>query len=111
MRTLRTYAADAAPGRTRRRVLYRWLTAVIGTAALAGGSIIAALPAAATGTTWTMVSTGRSHTCAIMTGGTLWCWGANNAGQLGVGDFVDRSSPVVLQSGNGGWTWVSAGDD
>lgn len=31
---------------------------------------------------------------AIKTDGTLWAWGYNNWGQLGLGDRTYRSSPV-----------------
>ena len=33
---------------------------------------------------------------AIKTDGTLWSWGANASGQLGLGDVIDRSSPVQV---------------
>ena len=34
---------------------------------------------------------------AIKTDDTLWAWGLNDArGQLGLGDIVDRSSPVQV---------------
>jgi len=42
----------------------------------------------------TDVSAGGSHTCARKADGTLWCWGANNAGQLGTSDTVTQRSPV-----------------
>lgn len=38
---------------------------------------------------------GRSHTCAV-SGGQLYCWGMNVQGQIGVGDNVDRFSPVAI---------------
>ena len=36
--------------------------------------------------------------CAIKTDGTLWSWGNNSAGQLGLGDTTKRSSPVQVGS-------------
>ena len=35
--------------------------------------------------TWIAVDTSGGHACAIATGGALWCWGANHAGQVGDG--------------------------
>ena len=35
---------------------------------------------------WTQISAGFSHTCAVRTDGALYCWGANDRGQLGIGD-------------------------
>jgi alpha-tubulin suppressor-like RCC1 family protein len=111
MTTLRTSSAHAGHGRTRRRVPYRWLTATVGTAALLVGILVAAEPASATFSTWTAVSAGAAHTCGIKTDTTLWCWGANNVGQLGVGNTTDYPYPVAVQSGSTGWTAVSAGYD
>lgn len=55
-------------------------------------------------TNWKDVTTTTyQSTLAIKTDGTLWSWGRNQFGQLGLGDTVDRSSPV--QVGNG-TTWA-----
>ena len=43
---------------------------------------------------------------AIKTNGTLWAWGENASGQLGIGDTIDRSSPVQVGA-SGGWIAVS----
>jgi len=44
------------------------------------------------------VSAGGEHTCALKTDGTVWCWGRNNEGQLGLGsvDFSKHPSPAQV---------------
>ena len=54
------------------------------------------------------VSAGDMHTAAIKTDGSLWTWGENSAGQLGVGDTAPRNLPVRVES-ELGWAVVSAG--
>jgi alpha-tubulin suppressor-like RCC1 family protein len=39
---------------------------------------------------------GQEHTIAIKTNGTLWAWGTNADGQLGLGDITHRSSPIQI---------------
>ena len=39
---------------------------------------------------------GERHVCARLVDETLWCWGANGAGQLGVGDTRDRFIPTQV---------------
>ncbi len=34
---------------------------------------------------WSITDAGRTHTCGIKTDGTLWCWGTNTNGELGIG--------------------------
>ena len=43
--------------------------------------------------TWLRVSAGYEHSLAIRTDGTLWSWGGNNKGQLGLGNTTSYSSP------------------
>lgn len=40
--------------------------------------------------------TNDGWTAAIKTDGTIWTWGRNNFGQLGLGDTTNRSSPVQV---------------
>ena len=61
-------------------------------------------------TTWLQVSAGVAHTCAIKTDGTLWAWGNNGSGRLGINtnQAVDVSSPVQVGALTN-WSQVSAG--
>jgi alpha-tubulin suppressor-like RCC1 family protein len=36
------------------------------------------------------------HTCAVVAGGALWCWGADGSGQLGDGGTVSQLLPVAV---------------
>ena len=56
------------------------------------------------------VSAGESHTCAVTSDGTPFCWGDNSAGQLGDGSEMDRISPRPV-SGLGGVAGIVAGQD
>ena len=50
-------------------------------------------------TNWASVTASAgSFVIALKTNGTLWSWGTNNFGQLGLGDTTDRSSPVQIGS-------------
>lgn len=48
--------------------------------------------------TFVTVATGVWHTCAITEPDmALWCWGENDAGQLGTGDNADRNAPTQIE--------------
>ena len=48
-------------------------------------------------TDWIKVSVGESvHCLAVRANGTLWVWGDNNLGQLGLLDITSRSSPTQV---------------
>jgi alpha-tubulin suppressor-like RCC1 family protein len=44
----------------------------------------------------TYVVAGDIHTCVRKSNGTLWCWGDNRFGQLGLGDTAKRPSPTLV---------------
>ncbi|SEH06508.1 Regulator of chromosome condensation (RCC1) repeat protein [Candidatus Venteria ishoeyi] len=57
---------------------------------------------------WVDISCGGGHSLAIKSNGTLWTWGANNTGQLGIDSI--SSSTYPLQVGNDtSWVAISAG--
>lgn len=50
------------------------------------------------------------HSLALASDGSVWAWGRNNAGQLGLGDTFDRSAPVrVAGLGDRTITAIAAG--
>mgnify|MGYP002621977476 CR=1 FL=1 len=106
---MRLRPGSAVPvARGRRRRIAGWLSAAVAVAAVGFGLYVAG-PAAAAPSQWLQVSAGPTHTCGIKADNTLWCWGANDFGQLGTGDNTARTVPARVGS-NAGWTSVSAGD-
>ena len=61
------------------------------------------------GTNWKQVTCGSSHTAAVKTDGTLWTWGYNYYGQLGVNNTTNRLTPVTTFAGGANWKQVSGG--
>lgn len=57
-------------------------------------------------TDWVAVSAGLSHSAALKSDGSLWTWGGNSAGELGLGDEAGRAAPVQVP---GTWEAVWAG--
>ena len=47
---------------------------------------------------WVEISCGYGHIGARKSNGTIWTWGRNTTGQLGLGDGISRSSPVQIGS-------------
>jgi alpha-tubulin suppressor-like RCC1 family protein len=78
------------------------------------------------------LSGGQNHSMSLKSDGTVWCWGDNATGELGLGDQTDRKKPdqvvvsgsstplsgivmiaaggnhsLALDSGGGVWAWGS----
>jgi alpha-tubulin suppressor-like RCC1 family protein len=47
-------------------------------------------------TDWSRISAGNWHTTGIKRNGSLWTWGSNSYGRLGLGDIADRNSPAKV---------------
>lgn len=60
------------------------------------------------GSSPTAISAGGAHTCALLSGGAVNCWGKNDEGQLGDGTTTNSTSPVLV-SGITTATAISAG--
>jgi len=61
------------------------------------------------GANWKQVTCGRNYTAAVKTDGTLWTWGNNSYGQLGINNITSRSTPVTTFLGGINWKQVSGG--
>ena len=62
------------------------------------------------GTDWKQIACGGAYTAAIKTDGTLWTWGLNTSGQLGVNDTNGRTTPVQVFGSATNWKQVSCGN-
>ena len=62
----------------------------------------------ALGAAATQISVGQYHTCALLTDGTVKCWGHNLYGQLGDGTTTTRSSPALTLALGAAATQIAA---
>ncbi|MCH9664210.1 MAG: putative Ig domain-containing protein [Gammaproteobacteria bacterium] len=64
----------------------------------------------ASATSWSQVSAGSAHTCAVAAADTLYCWGEGDNGRLGQGtDTADKNIPTQVGTDTD-WAMVSAGE-
>ena len=58
----------------------------------------------------TAIATGESHSCALLSGGTVECWGDNLSGQLGNNSTANSETPVAVTGLDGIVTAIAAGE-
>jgi alpha-tubulin suppressor-like RCC1 family protein len=63
-----------------------------------GAALNSTSPVTVTGLSGVLaISAGMEHTCALMSDGTLQCWGGNFIGQLGNGVNINSAVPVQVR--------------
>ncbi len=58
---------------------------------------------------WVEVAAGEYHALALKSDGTIWSWGDNSYGMLGLGDTTDRHVPTQIGDGSD-WRAVAVGE-
>ena len=85
-------------------------SAYTGTIGLSSNNVPTPVTTFAGGTNWKQVHCQRFLTTAIKTDGTLWTWGNNSYGQLGInlsGNANFRCTPVTTFAGGTNWKQVA----
>ena len=55
------------------------------------------------------IAAGYAHTCALLAGGGIQCWGSNSSGRLGDGTTTNRSTPTGVSGLANGVNALAAG--
>jgi len=58
-----------------------------------------------------VIAAGGSHTCAVVSSNSIYCWGDNDYGQLGTNNTTDYLFPTLVSAGLNTFSGVSAGDN
>ncbi|MBK9271327.1 MAG: T9SS type A sorting domain-containing protein [Saprospiraceae bacterium] len=58
---------------------------------------------------WTKIEGGGGYTLGLKTDGSLWAWGQNSSGQLGIGNNVNQNTPMRVGTDND-WKEISGGN-
>ena len=98
-------------GLTASGTLYAWGsndTGQLSNAAPTGSGTNINAPTLVTGT-YSQVSAGNAHSLALRADGTLWAWGNNSNGQLGIGNTITASTPTQEATQATTWTALATG--
>lgn len=57
-----------------------------------------------------LIAAGARHACALISGGSVRCWGDNSDGQLGNNSTTGSTVPVSVLGGLSNVAWITAGD-
>jgi alpha-tubulin suppressor-like RCC1 family protein len=52
---------------------------------------------------------GQTHACGLTSGGQTWCWGRNNAAQIGDSTFTNRKVAVQVKQGGVSYVNITGG--
>lgn len=89
--------------------LHCWGTGYEGQPGTGGAAQLALVPYRVAPTqTFTALAVGQLHACALDGAGAAFCWGDNEAGQVGDGTLADRALPVAALGGRS-YTQIVAG--
>jgi alpha-tubulin suppressor-like RCC1 family protein len=56
------------------------------------------------------IAAGGSHSCALLSDGTIKCWGLNAYGELGTGDKASSTTPVTVSGIHNNASAIAAGE-
>ena len=93
--------------------LWSWGNDSYGAQGVPSGTSLTGSPIQTTagGNNWVQIAAGGNHAAAIKGDNSLWTWGRNTYGQLGVGNTTDRSSAVQVTYGGNNWIKVVCGQN
>ena len=87
-------AAAAKESRVSRRVLWVSVAVAVVVAAAVLAIVLLIGGSSTEKSSWSAAAGGFYHTVALKKDGSLWTWGYNAIGELGLGDTVNRYDPT-----------------